>query len=125
MGRKCSVYGCKTGYATLKANKKIAVHSFPKDRNDLEKWIKKLPNKLSPKQITRNIFFENTTKVPCRNGFITIFSDFPSFFHVNITVSTAALRRLFNILMERFASLSQDYHNTEQKRRKMTKLLSM
>ena len=55
MGRKCSAYGCKTGYATTKADKKIVLHSFPTDRSDLEKWIKKLPNKLSPEQVTRNM----------------------------------------------------------------------
>ena len=71
------------------------------------------------------LFFKNTTEVSCRKRFVTIFSDFPSLFHLNMTISKAALRRIVNILMKRFASLSKDNHNTEQKRRKMAKLSSL
>ena len=44
------------------------------------------------------LFFKNNTEVSCRKRFITIFSDFPSLFHLNMTISKAALRRFVNIL---------------------------
>ncbi|GFO11590.1 THAP domain-containing protein 5 [Plakobranchus ocellatus] len=51
MGRKCSVYGCKTGYSAT--DEKISVYSFPKDKDELEKWVRNLPNNISADQVTK------------------------------------------------------------------------
>ena len=56
MGRKCSVYGCKTGYDSQKNPvRQIMVYGFPKDDNDKRKWINSLPNKLSFDKVTENM----------------------------------------------------------------------
>ena len=39
MGRKCSVYNCRTGYVSQKVEEKVTVYSFPKDNDERRAWI--------------------------------------------------------------------------------------
>ena len=57
MGRKCSVPGCKTGYtsANVIRTAKLSVYGFPKDPNELQKWLSRLPNEISADSVTRNM----------------------------------------------------------------------
>ena len=43
MGRKCTVYGCNSGYLTCK--EKVTVYKFPTDPIENKKWVDALPNK--------------------------------------------------------------------------------
>lgn len=48
MGRKCSVFGCKTGYASAARKgleNSIPMYGFPEDPNECQAWILALPNK--------------------------------------------------------------------------------
>ena len=49
MGRKCSVFGCKSGY---KNQKSVTVYKFPKDLETRQSWVSRLPNKLSIDDVT-------------------------------------------------------------------------
>ena len=42
MGRKCSVYGCRTNYSN---EEKGTVYRFPNDESDKQGWIRALPNR--------------------------------------------------------------------------------
>lgn len=53
MGKKCSVYGCKTGYASQKTDKKLTVYRFPKDPQELQRWIRSIPNQIPMDKITQ------------------------------------------------------------------------
>ena len=55
MVRKCSVGGCKSGYASMKNEPKVTVYRFPKDLEEKRRWIKSLPNVLSEDKVTRNM----------------------------------------------------------------------
>ena len=55
MGRKCSVFNCKTGYDTQKGGEKITVYKFPKDPDERHRWVSSLPNKLSIADVTENM----------------------------------------------------------------------
>ena len=44
MERKCSVYGCKSGYATSKSDTDISKFRFPKDIYQRKLWFLALPN---------------------------------------------------------------------------------
>lgn len=48
MGKKCCVYGCKTGYLSQKGlgstNKATPVFRFPKDEGEKKAWIQAIPN---------------------------------------------------------------------------------
>ena len=46
MGRKCSVFGCKTGFVVRKevVNKGTTCYRFPKDKTQCGLWIDALPN---------------------------------------------------------------------------------
>ena len=44
MGRKCSVYGCKSGYATNTSDTDISMFRFPKDTYQRKLWLLALPN---------------------------------------------------------------------------------
>lgn len=49
MGKKCCVYGCKTGYLSQKGqlnseNKATPVFRFPKDEGEKKAWIEAVPN---------------------------------------------------------------------------------
>ena len=46
MGRKCSVFGCKTGYESNSSTEKISVYGFPKDPDRCREWLACLPNVL-------------------------------------------------------------------------------
>ena len=59
MPRKCSVYGCRSGYD--KRNKddeteKVTVHGFPSNVEECRKWITSLPNaNITVETITKHI----------------------------------------------------------------------
>ena len=53
MGRKCSVYNCRTGYVSPKSEEKVTVYSFPKDNDERRVSITSLPNKLSFDEVTQ------------------------------------------------------------------------
>ena len=55
MGRKCSVYSCKSGYKSNKSDKPISFYKFPTDPELRQKWIRALPNKLDINQVTENM----------------------------------------------------------------------
>lgn len=47
MGKKCCVFGCKTGYSSEKASEKdkqISVYRFPTDESERKAWISAIPN---------------------------------------------------------------------------------
>ena len=44
MGRKCSIFGCKSGYTSNK--KKIKVYKFPIDAKRKSSWIEAIPHEL-------------------------------------------------------------------------------
>ena len=50
MGRKCSVFGCTTGYKTNPYNGKV--YSFPQDTEKRRLWINALPNLIKEENIT-------------------------------------------------------------------------
>src|ERR1700729_1772589 len=52
MVRKCSVFGCRTGYEKQPADQKIAVYRFPKDEEKRQRWVASLPNQLNLKDVT-------------------------------------------------------------------------
>lgn len=47
MGRKCSVYGCNSGYDSQQQTQKVTVYKFPDDEEECRKWVICLPNKIS------------------------------------------------------------------------------
>jgi len=52
MGRKCSVFGCKTGYKSNSSTEKISVYGFPKDPDRCREWLACLPNVLKFEDVT-------------------------------------------------------------------------
>ncbi|GFO49794.1 THAP domain-containing protein 1 [Plakobranchus ocellatus] len=46
MGRKCSVYGCTSGYSSEDPAKKVSIFKFPDDPEECRQWVTCLPNKL-------------------------------------------------------------------------------
>ena len=61
MPRKCSVYGCRSGYKPKKKTKdketeKVTVHCFLSDKEECQKWIDALPNaNLKAENITQHV----------------------------------------------------------------------
>ena len=65
MGRKCSVYGCRSGYKSSKdqdtlklgneANTEVKFFRFPKGPDQRRKWVRALPNNLKVEDITDNM----------------------------------------------------------------------
>lgn len=47
MGRKCSVFGCRTGFVVNRevVNKGTVCYGFPKDEDQCSLWVANLPNK--------------------------------------------------------------------------------
>ena len=46
MGRKCSVYGCSSGYNSEDPAKKVSIYKFPGDEEECRQWVTCLPNKI-------------------------------------------------------------------------------
>ena len=58
MGRKCCVYGCRSGYASTSKEEnvdKVTLYRFPKNPEQRRQWVRSLPNKLSVENITDNM----------------------------------------------------------------------
>lgn len=55
MGRKCSAYGCNTGYLTNKTSVPVTVYAFPKDKVLRAAWGRAMPNGLTLDKITDNM----------------------------------------------------------------------
>ncbi|GFO22221.1 transposable element p transposase [Plakobranchus ocellatus] len=55
MGRKCSVYGCKTGYVSQIGHEKLSVFRFPKDPEQLLRRVRSLPNNLRVEDVKPNM----------------------------------------------------------------------
>ena len=73
MPRKCTVYACRSGYNSAQSTElKIKFYRFPKDDDDLQKWIKNLPNRFpsnflpSNNQVVCSLHWpENFPTKPC------------------------------------------------------------
>ena len=56
MGRRCSTVwdeSCTSGYASNTSGARVL--SFPKNREEKEKWCERLPNYLNPENVTDNM----------------------------------------------------------------------
>ena len=54
MGRKCSVWRCKSGYKTDNSEKK-SFFRFPSDPEERRKWLNAIPNKIQYHEVTNNM----------------------------------------------------------------------
>ena len=58
MGRKCSVFNCRTGFVTKgeTENPGVSLYRFPTDKAQCQSWIDVLPNKnITVENVTRNM----------------------------------------------------------------------
>ena len=56
MGRKCSVYNCRSGYKWNPSKFNGIIYGFPKDKSEKELWIRALPNaSIANNNITDNM----------------------------------------------------------------------
>ena len=68
------------------------------------------------------LFFTKTNERLCRNRFVKIVQTFPAILHLDVVVEKAALVRLSNIFMKRFAEIHAATRNGQK--RKFDKLSS-
>ncbi|XP_035824277.1 uncharacterized protein LOC106011113 [Aplysia californica] len=52
MGRKCTVYKCRSGYRNQPEDQKVAVYKFPKETAKRKAWAASLPNELELEDVT-------------------------------------------------------------------------
>ena len=69
------------------------------------------------------VFFTSTKVSCCRKRLVSIFSDFPALFHLDIDLCNVSIIRTVNILMKRFCCQVQN-DTMERQRRKVAKLSS-